>query len=90
MRGVVDEMEDMIDSIIFKQLVTIRLTRYLSRREYRNRALDIFSLDLPKDSENRTDSNSVTRRKRGYLEREKMNLLDGAAGMSRAKRWQRK
>ena len=30
------------------------------------------------------------RRKRGYLEREKMNLLDGAAGMSRAKRWQRK
>ena len=59
MRGVVDEMEDMIDLIIFKQLETIRSTRYLSRREYRNRALDVFSLDLPKDSENRTDSNSV-------------------------------
>ena len=50
-RGMVDAMEDMIDLRVFAKLVTTTSRRYLFRKEYRKRALDVFSLDLPEESE---------------------------------------
>ena len=50
-QGIVDATEDRIDLGVFAKLLTTKSTRYLFRKEYRKRALDVFSLDLPEESE---------------------------------------
>lgn len=50
LQGVNDKPQDMFDVLLLKQLKSMESSRYLHRKKYRRRALDIFNLDSPEDS----------------------------------------